>query len=680
MGLALPLALLGLLAVGIPLWLHRVRRRLLREQPLPTLLLLSRAVAKKRRTLTFRDRPLLYARIALVALFALALARPFLSQIASYATERPIALSIVLDDSMSMERRGRRFSTLFEAAVSRARAVTGELAPESEVAVVLAGSAPRVLVRRTTDVDVARAALASLERTGARGTALSEAVAQAARELSGSKLATRELLVLTDCARHSRAKTLDTAALALRVECMPVRDKEQNAFIRGLALGRARDADGARRLNVALGASAGLESVDVVVTVDDKRVAEDSVRFERGEGTLEVKVPQETLSAGRTLAAKLLLEDAIRSDNVRQLSLTRSSDISVLLVDGDPSVNQRDDELRYLSLALSLGDATHPPPRVVRVDADGLGSADLDAADVIVLANVPAPSETDAKRLADRVKRGAGLLISGGDQVDPFAYRGRFGELLPTLLRSAAQAQPALGVSQPEAAPDPALLPEAGLGLETGRTAERLLVESPTGEARTLMTFTDGTPLLISGRFGSGRTALFTTTLDDDWTDLPLTPGFVPLLHGLVRGLSAVDALPPGPHPAGSVLTARVPPGADSLFMLTPDGRRVDLELKEGRVRMASTAEVGVYRTYASSTVRGEHELPQLSFTIVPDADESDIVLGAPPKAEKRGRNTGVGRPKSVDNWMWLAFGLAFLAEGVMRRFARRKTSAESLA
>ena len=62
MGLALPLALLGILGVGLPLWIHRVRRRTLKELALPTLILLQRAVQKKRKSLSFRDRPLLIAR------------------------------------------------------------------------------------------------------------------------------------------------------------------------------------------------------------------------------------------------------------------------------------------------------------------------------------------------------------------------------------------------------------------------------------------------------------------------------------------------------------------------------------------------------------------------------------------------------------------------------------------
>src|SRR5690606_15730125 len=103
-----------------------------------------------------------------VALFAFALSRPFLSQVASYASECSIALAIVLDDSMSMARSAMLTETLFDAARARAEQVVSELAPDSEVVVVLGGREPRVLAGRTSDLPALTQELSRLERTGAR--------------------------------------------------------------------------------------------------------------------------------------------------------------------------------------------------------------------------------------------------------------------------------------------------------------------------------------------------------------------------------------------------------------------------------------------------------------------------------------------------------------------------------
>lgn len=679
MGLGLPLALLALLGIGVPLWIHRVRRRMLRELPLPTLALLSRAVTKQRKTLSFRDRPLLYARIGLVALFAFALSRPFLSQVASYASERPIALAIVLDDSMSMARSAMLTDTLFDAARARAEQVVSELAPDSEVVVVLGGREPRVLAGRTSDLPALTQELSRLERTGARGTALASALQLAQRELGGTRLSQKEALVLTDCAAHAGADRLESAALNVRVECFRARESRGNAYIASMALSRGQDLSEPASLTLNLGGSGVEGDIDVAITVDGKRIAETRVSMGEDGGFTQLSLEQSALTQGRVLEARIETPDALADDDVRALSLDQASELSVLLVDGDPAPNQLDDELRFIAVALGLDDGSRGAPRVTRIDTDGLESTELTSFDVVVLANVRAPSESVAERLARHVARGGGLLITAGHHVDAFQYRGRMSKLLPATPRSSAPADPPIAVNLEGVTSGP-LLPEAGRGLETARTVQRLLVEPPSPPAEVLLSFSDGTPLLVVGRHQNGRVALLTTTVDDDWGDLPLTPGFLPLVHGLVRGLSAVDALPKGPHTAGTVLSARVPSGARSLYVVTPDGRRIDLDAKRNYVRIEDTATVGVYRAFAALDERGERELRQLSFTVVPDTSDSDLTERAPPKHEERRVQAGAARPRGIENWFWLLLGLGGLAEGVLRLRGRPEAQPEARA
>ncbi len=679
MGLGLPLALLALLGVGIPLWLHRVRRRTLRELALPTIALLSRAVAQRRRTLSFRDRPLLYARILLTALFAFALSRPFLSRVASYASERPIALAVVIDDSMSMERKARLSGNLLEAARARAEWILGELAPDSEAAIVLGGNEPRLLSPRSTDLAAIKRDLSRVDRVGARGTALGRAVQLAQRELGGSRLPVKEVLVLTDCASHANADRLSSSGANLRVECLASPDSRGNVYVASMALSRGGDLSEPATLNVAIGGQQAPQEVDVSVRVDGKTVAEASIPVNDDVGTAQISIPQGEISQGRVLELRIDTPNALAGDDHRALSLDEGSELSVLLVDGDPAPNQLDDELRFLSVALAVDDGARAAPRVTRIDTDGLGSTELSSFDVVVLSNVTAPSAQVAERLERHVARGGGLLITAGDHVDAFAYRGGMQALLPAVPRSNAPADPPLAIDLLHVTPGD-LLPEAGLGLETARVHKRLLLEPPTPPAATLLRYADGTPLLVAGQHQNGRTALLTTTIDDDWGDLPLTPGFLPLLHGLVRGLAAVDALPRGPHPAGTILTARVPTGARSLYIVTPDGRRLDVDTERGQVRIEDTSVTGIYRSFASFGERGEREVRQLSFTVVPDTRDSAIDERKPEAAHGQPGRAGAARPRGVENWFWLILGLAAIAEGALRLRRRAEPQAEAAA
>lgn len=670
MGLGLPLALLGLLGIGIPIWLHRVRRKSLRDVALPTVQLLSRALVQRRRALSFRDRPLLYARIALLALCALALSRPYLSRLASYASERPIALALVLDDSMSMQRPAQRGGTLFEAAQRRATRVLSELAPDSEATVVLAGNAPRLALRRGADVAGMREQLASLPRLGARGTALGEALALAAREIAGSQLPTKEALVLTDCAAHASADLLASAALHVRVECMPAREGPPNTYVSDLKLSRAAEVNAPATLTVAL-AGGAQGPLEIAIEIDGERESTHTASLDDGSGLLEVPIAAAVLRGARVIAARILTRNALAEDDVRELLLTDRAQLSVLLVDGDPAPNQLDDELRFAALALSVQDGTHPTPLITRIDADGMDGVDFAPFDVAVLANVRAPGPDVAARLERFVARGGGLLIAAGDHVDAFAYRGTLGNLLPAVVRSSAPASPPLGVAK-EPAAESLLIPERGRGLETAGTSERLLLEPPVAPNQSVLNYADGTPLLVAGPHESGTVALLTTTLDDDWSDLPLTPGFLPLLTGLVRGLAAFDALPPGPHRAGAVLRARIPIGAGAPYLVTPDGRRVDLDAQGGAVSIRDTAVTGPYRAFAVMEDQREQELEQLSFVVVPDLADSDLSLRLPPQEATRPAQTGAVRARGVESWFWLLFGLCAAAEGALRAFGRR--------
>jgi hypothetical protein len=259
------------------------------------------------------------------------------------------------------------------------------------------------------------------------------------------------------------------------------------------------------------------------------------------------------------------------------------------------------------------------------------------------------------------------------------------GDLLPAVVRSSAPASPPLAI-QKAARGDSILLPEAGRGLETGGTSKRLLLEPPNQGASTLLQFADGGALLVAGPHGQGRVALWTTTLDDDWTDLPLTPGFLPLLTDLVRGLAAVDALPPGPHLAGSVLSTRVPVGVRALYLVTPDGRRVDLALppsnggassgNPAELHIDDTAIPGVYRAFAVLEGQREQEMEQLSFVVAPDTRDSDLTLRPPPpQPEGERARSSAAHARGVEGWFWLLFGIAAVVEGVLRVLSKRRTA-----
>ena len=98
-----PWFLFGLLGIGIPIAIHLIRREKAVKIPFSAVRFLKKAPKKSTFTHRFQQWLLMVMRIAIVALLAVAFARPFLSGTASeWIGPAPESAVILLDTSMSM--------------------------------------------------------------------------------------------------------------------------------------------------------------------------------------------------------------------------------------------------------------------------------------------------------------------------------------------------------------------------------------------------------------------------------------------------------------------------------------------------------------------------------------------------------------------------------------------------
>jgi hypothetical protein len=114
--------------------------------------------------------------------------------------------------------------------------------------------------------------------------------------------------------------------------------------------------------------------------------------------------------------------------------------------------------------------------------------------------------------------------------------------------------------------------------------------------------------------------------------------------------------------------------GATALYLVTPDGRRVDLIARDSIVSIDDTAVTGAYRAFAVLDGKREQELEQLSFVVVPDTTDSDITLRAPRPEAARTAQVGAARARGIEGWFWLLFGAFAVAEGALRLLGKRPT------
>ena len=220
----------------------------------------------------------------------------------------------------------------------------------------------------------------------------------------------------------------------------------------------------------------------------------------------------------------------------------------IRLVDGEPSAEPFGSEVDYLAAPLSIGVGDAEAWRIEVVQEENFLNPRLEPADVLILANVAAPTVEQARKLAQLVRGGMGLMIFTGGRLDTGLYNERLYRsdepLLPVPLK--AQVDESIqGVSVEAVRPSPIekLLDLKASALERVPVRQFMSVDEPAGDTaavRVLARWNDParSPAVIERVVGLGRVLLWTTTADRAGNDWPIEPSFVMAIREAVRGTS----------------------------------------------------------------------------------------------------------------------------------------------
>jgi len=697
----------GALAISVPLAIHLIQRRKSRPLAFPAIdfILRSRkAVAKRFR---LKQILLLALRCALVGAVAVAAARPLFPgrDAAIGPSGGPAAVAIAIDSSLSMRARAGN-GTAFDAAKSAALALVNSLGPDVEgVIVPFAADARSIPSAPTADKAQLTAAINALKPTFER-TDVSRAFETAMQTLAASEKPRKLVYVLTD-------------ASAPGWEQIPARDPESKIGWRVIDVTeRARANGAAAALQVVEEGAGATARVDVLsfgeasgvapapfqtsveLFINDSPAGRNFIEGQSGT-TASTTFTLGAPTAGLNVAVARIGADALAEDDTRHAVFRGRGRLRTLLVDGDPRTTMRDAETFYLERALAPGRAGASALAPVVVDSEGLVRANLSQYDVVVLANVlnlPSPTITALKRW---VQNGGGLLVSMGDRVEADIANLELGELLAMRLRGPRTAVPTGSEGGAAAVPGAGEPRELTLGPVPGRhpvtdtldtTSEDVLggtrfrtTELLEGgvESNTILKFSDGSPALVEKPLGRGKVALFASSLDRDWNDLPIATVYLPLMRRLIHYLAgdlgedeAVDVLVGQPvsietgdlknvrvdGPEG--FTAQVIPAIDGAVEITPPLPGVYRFSRDD----GTPDERLIAKSFAANVDIAESDLRKVSAAeltrIFPEG--VDFV----PSGGLESSGSGSGAKSVPDQPMWgMLLGLALLAlalEGVI--------------
>jgi hypothetical protein len=687
--------LIGLVAALLPLVIHLIHRRRARVRPFAAVAFLLASDRRVARRLKLRQLLLLLVRTALIACVPLALSKP------AYETEAsdlvtgpgPSATVIVLDNSLSMGYRlgGER---LFDRARARAFTLLAHLPREATAALVPAVDwpphAPPAMPRDLTfDHASVREALGNVVLSP-RGSDLEAAVRRADALLALSPMPRKRVVVLTDLVRRAwptRGASPSSIPLVSGATLL-VNDASDgaplpNRAVVGLEAAPAPDLGaGGYRLTarVANFSAESAQALPVELRVEGAVVARGFLDVPAGataEKVFHHRFPQGGLVEGEVAIAP----DALPLDDLRRFVLDVRPPARALIFDGDPRPVPHLDEVFYLERALRLPGS---PVQTRVVPADERPERWLSESDVVFLCNVRELAAEQVSALLRFVESGGGLFVSLGERVDPDFYNTILGALLPRRLRAARDVTYGGGAPVRFARPQlghPVLsvfTEEAADGLVSGEVRRFFHLE-PGPEEGVLLRYDDGSPALVKGRYGRGRILLLTTTIDRDWTDLPIRTGFLPLVQQATRYLARLLESPGAPEViVGEPQTIPLgPEGAEEVLVEGPEGIRVrfagDLLRGKRAVRFERTEALGAYRV---TLRRGGRDERAGAFAANPPPLASDLTRLDPAQvtqlASRRSDEAGT-LASSVGQtalWPWIALALLLflLFEGFMVR------------
>ncbi|HEX8342639.1 MAG TPA: BatA domain-containing protein [Tepidisphaeraceae bacterium] len=572
-------AVVGLLAVAIPVAIHLLNRRRYRVREWAAMQFLLAAMRRNRRRLQFEQWLLLAARCLLVALIGLALARPVGCSdgtLARMAGESAAVHVIVIDDSYSMAYEAQRPDALTHLDQAKALArqlVTGLTSGSDSVAIVSASTPARgIILEPTYDLP---AALAAIDRVAQRnvGTDLVGAFTLAEQIAGRAPAGAGKVLhVLSDATtsawRNGNEAALAAAgprlAAAFRVRHYNLSRHDQlNAAVIDVApignLVRTRFANDFRAVARAYG---GTSTSSLLWSVGDQTLPTGPAVLLNLQTEPITQSNVQLRSGGPTVVtARLGVEDRLKTDNARYRTIDVASEMKVLIVEGRRGMNPLEGSAAFLNLALAPpapdaqdGRQTASYVKTDRISDIELGGRLLGEYRAVMLADVAQVPAPLAEALASYVKSGGTVIWFMGEQVQRESYNAT---LLPRGLLPGPLTQRQTGdytfAFNPAGNLHVLLAAFANRpksGLDTTRVftywqvspdeksrPERVLDFSATATAGGERRSPD--PAVTLHRLGEGRVVFVATSADDEWTNFPVKPAYIALVHEILAGTVA---------------------------------------------------------------------------------------------------------------------------------------------
>ena len=592
MGLLAPWFLGGLAALGIPVFVHLLRKHVTIPKPVSSLMFFERGTQSSTRHRKLRYLLLFALRFAFILLIVLAFANPFIRRAAAGANDR--LLIIVLDSSFSMRAAGH-----FDQAKRQALATLAAKPHSAKAQIMALGGRLEILNQPTTDETQLHAALESIQPGD--GHANFGDLGRSIRALSETIHTPIDLHLFSDLQRSAMSANFADMVLpgnaSLTLHSVASRTTVPNWAVESTEapaeLADPKDPKQSRVRAVIAGFNTPAASRSVSLVINGKVVATRNVAVPaNGRATVEF-TPLDVGYGFNRCEIRIDGSDALAADDASFFSIRRSDPERVLFI------HHASDTRSPVYFGAALQAADHASFILQSANAEQAQDLDPSKFAFIVLSDTPTLPSIFANTLQQYVAKGGNVLIALGTSAAQSAQIPLWGSNVIER-RNYAQSGSSTSVTRVDFSYLPLAQSQPGRD-NGGWAAVKVLYASVVNPAQARVTawLADGTPLMLDKQIGEGHLLLLTSGLDNLTNDLPLHPVFVAFVDHASRYLSGSEELS-GSRLVDSYVQLRAasqPSGSLGTVEVTdPEGQR-PLTLDEARHAQSIRLEhTGFYR------------------------------------------------------------------------------------
>jgi hypothetical protein len=603
MGFLSPWFLLGVAAIGLPVYIHLLRKHVTTPLPFSSLMFFERGTQSSTRHRRLRYFLLFALRTALLLLLVLAFANPFI-HLAGAGAEGTLQL-VAVDNSFSM-KAGNRFAGAKQGALkllaSRPRA--------QRAAVMALGGRLAVLTQPIQDEGALRSAVESIQPGDSRAN-LGE-LAHGVRALVETVHTPVELHLFSDMQKTGMPATFTDMELPPNVSVVlhPVGGATTpNWTVESInapaQLADPKDPKTSHVQAVIAGYGTPAASRTVFLRVNDKTIATRRVDVPP-DGRVQVEFhPLDVPYGLNRCAISIDSADGFPADDVSVFAVKRSDPERVLFV------HQAGDSRSSVYFGAALAAATQASFILQSIASEK--STDVDPAKYafVVLSDTMALPSIFENALLRYVQSGGSVMIAAGTSAARHTRIPIFGGSTSDSHSFTHDGYASVGQTDATHA----VMNEAGWA----DLKIYYVAGIDAGQARVIARLTDGTPLLMEKQIGEGHVLLLASGLDNLTNDLPVRPAFVPFVDKAARYLSGSDTAT-----GGRLVDSFVPlrtQGSNSsvgVEIVGPDGRRALSLTAAAAAQSFQFVRAGFYRIHFAN---GKDAL----FAVNPDRRESNL-------------------------------------------------------